>query len=493
MIKELPLDVVGSTKFGRYPKISSESTYNMVISDNALVAYSGYKNVLSFQNNGKSRAIFRSIPFNHLIIVIENKVFIVSTAIGFSQVGTLKTESGPVYIAENGIDQIVLVDETTNVYVYNHKNSTFSTVVTDGVNLKPLFRAIYVTFQDGYFIVADGFSNQFRLSKIDDGTIWPSDAPNIGVLQTDGDQPQAVVKFKRQLFIMGKTVTDIRHNVGNTLFPYQLDNSIAINYGVLSAETITADFDLLVWLAQNRKSGPTLVVSTGGQVKALANEEDGIQFFLNQLNNPEDSSAFLFQENGHIFYQITFRSDNVSLTYDFHTGKFYTLTDENLDAHIAQQAAFFNNKNYFIATNDTNLYEFSTNITTYDGKAIPRIRITSSFRDQSSERFIVPYINLTMESGLSTVEQKVLLSLSKDGANSFGNVFSKTLPNFGRRANRVRFFNLGSANDFTFKFQWWAGNASDDPISQPTGTLIQPNTTPTQRFTVIGATVGVLA
>ena len=44
--KQMPLNIVGSSVFGRYPKISIEKTYNMLISDNWMVNYPGYSKVI---------------------------------------------------------------------------------------------------------------------------------------------------------------------------------------------------------------------------------------------------------------------------------------------------------------------------------------------------------------------------------------------------------------------------------------------------------------
>ncbi|WP_438967268.1 hypothetical protein [Flavobacterium sp.] len=476
MRKEVLLDIVGSTRFGRYNKISIENTYNMIISDEALVPYSGYQKLFDFRPIGKGREIFRSVPYNHLISVIDDGVYTVSPALGVTQIGILNSSEGPVYITENGIDQIAIVDLTNNVYVFNHSANSFVVVPVP-------FVPNYITFQDGYFIASDSNSNQWRLSDPNDATSWPSNPENIGILETKGDRPRVVIEFRRQLFVMGQSVSEIWHDVGNTLFPYQRDNSLAINYGILSPETLAAEFDLLVWLGQNRSSGPTILISKGGNPFPLAT--DGIEFLLDQIQTPEDSSAFLFQENGHIFYQITFFSDNLSLTYDFNTHRFYTLTNENLDAHIAKRAAFFNNENYFISNKDAGLYRFGSNFTTYNSESIPRIRITKPYRTPDAERFIVNNLSITMEQGASYEVQKLLLSVSKDGDASFGNVLSKELNNYGNRRNRLRFWNLGAANDITFKFQFWSGNPFPPPPP------IQPVVDPTSRFVVIGGSMEV--
>ena len=40
--RQFPVNIVGSSIFGRYPKISIEKTYNMFMSDKFMVPYSGY-------------------------------------------------------------------------------------------------------------------------------------------------------------------------------------------------------------------------------------------------------------------------------------------------------------------------------------------------------------------------------------------------------------------------------------------------------------------
>ncbi len=41
--EEIPVKIVGSSIFGRYPFISAERTYNMFISDEALVNFASYE------------------------------------------------------------------------------------------------------------------------------------------------------------------------------------------------------------------------------------------------------------------------------------------------------------------------------------------------------------------------------------------------------------------------------------------------------------------
>lgn len=441
----MPLDIVGSTEFGRYPKISSEQTFNMIISDNCLISFDGYKAVASITQGGVGREIYTSSRYNYMVAVVDNGVYTISTALSVSKIGTLDTSAGNVFISENLGGQIAITDGL-NVYIFDYINGGFTKVVVD-------FLPGYITFQDTYFICADLKTNQWRLSGDNDGTSWPPDASHIGELQTKATNTVACVTLDRQLFVFGKTVCEPWYDVGYTLFPYQRTNYFSIDYGCLSPETISSAFGKLVWLGSNEKSGVSLMYTQGGQPIRISN--DGLDYVFNNLNAPEDSFGFLFRSNGHVFYQLTFKTDNLTFLFDFETNKFFTLTDHKLDHHIAKRITFFNNKYYFISFDDAKLYQMSPLFTDYDGKEIPRFRICKNIRLPSGDKFIINNINITMESGYSKLPQVIDLSISRDGGASYQNIVRNTLNPLGARKNIVNFYGLGMANDAVIKFGFW--------------------------------------
>src|SRR4051812_45411192 len=97
--KTVPFPIVGGTKFGRYPKISNEQTFNMMISDDCLVDYPGYTAVATMDGDF-GRGLERSTKYNHMIAVIGANVYTISPNLGISQIGTLETSTGDVFISE---------------------------------------------------------------------------------------------------------------------------------------------------------------------------------------------------------------------------------------------------------------------------------------------------------------------------------------------------------------------------------------------------------
>jgi hypothetical protein len=155
--------------------------------------------------------------------------------------------------------------------------------------------------------------------------------------------------------------------------------------------------ELVVWLAVNEQSGPIIVYSNGQLPQKITT--DGIDYLFSNLNAPQDSEAFLYRQDGHLFYHINFYTDNLSLFYDFNTNKFYNATDNRYNYYIAGDVAFFNNQYYFVTRNNANLYALDTIFTTYDGLVIPRERICAHVRLPSQDYFVANDAGFTIEQG----------------------------------------------------------------------------------------------
>lgn len=442
--KQFPLNIVGSSVFGRYPKISIEKTYNMFVSDNFMVPYSGYKLAITpdkLRNGGEGRAIFTSTKFGKLVVVIGANVFLVS--IKYSQssqkvivsqqifIGTLQTQTGVVYIAENNKPQIGISDGTA-FYLYDPKLPVnFQTIPLD-------FTPGYLTFHDTYFILAASNdtsynpprNNTWRLSGQNDGAVWKSGdgSASVGLLQTKPDNVKAVVRFPSRgnmILVMGSIVTESWFDTGAQLFPYQRNNQYNFDYGCMQPATVAYMDEIVVWLAQNEKSGPIIVYSDGGMPKKITT--DGIDYLFSTIQNPEDSQAFLYRQDGHLFYHINFYSDNLSFYYDFSTNKFYHACDQNLNYFIAAQVAYIDNQYYFITKNNGAIYAFDTQFTTYQDidnegniniHEIPRIRACSNVRTPDQEYHIINDIGFTIESGETDYQQQSLgkiILITQDG------------------------------------------------------------------------------
>jgi hypothetical protein len=449
--KQLPVSLVGGNGFGRYSAISQEQTFNMMVSDNFLVPFAGYKKILTIAEKGSGRGLFNSVRFDHLIAVIDNGVYILGSTLHAQRIGSLETFAGDVLIAENEKADIAICDHK-DIFIFNYRESTFKKASLD-------FIPSYITYHNGRFLSCDSERAEWRLCDEEDSLVWPADASHVGEFQTKADNPLAVIPLPGRgnaVFVMGSVVTECWTDIGMNLFPYQRASSFNIDYGCLNPATIASSDQFIVWLGANEKSGPVIMLSDGGSARQISTE--GINFKLSQLKNPSNAYGFLFKQDGHLLYVMTFPDDQLTYAYDFTTQLFFTLTNNNLGAHIAKQAVFYNNSYYFISFIDGHIYELNSRYTGGDEKEIPRIRITAPIRSPDRDFFIAEKLVLPIDPSNSQLLQRADLSLSKDGGISFGASISKTLNPTAHRQNRLIWWRLGRANDLTLQLRFWSSD-----------------------------------
>lgn len=475
-LQDVPLKLVGGNHFGRFSKISAEQTWNFIVSDNALVPYAGYKNILTQSPAAQGRGLYASSRGNIMLAVWGSNVYTINAAVNAASFrGTLATPSGDVFIAENNNGEIAITDGV-HIYVYNWSTDVFSVSTTGAVGAgqfavpTALTNPGYIAFQNGRLIVANNNSTNWYLSAPNNARSWPSTANSVGALQSKPDTVQAAVPTPgggNNLYLFGHNVIEQWQDVGAALFPYQRASTFNVDFGTVNASSIASMDRFVVWISSNENSGATLMVIEGNSANQIST--DGINYDLANLTNPSNCTGFLFRQDGHVIYQFTFPDDNLSFAYDFNTKEFFTVTDENLNYHIARQVVFFNNDYYFVSFRGGNLYDFGTEFTNFnygDGiiHEIPRLRVTPPLRLPSQAMFIIKEVGFTIENGQPntyttsngqvSASEAVDLSISRDGGESFGNSWRKEMNPTGKRQNRFRWQQCGQANDTTYQFRF---------------------------------------
>ncbi len=455
--EQLPLKIVGSSSFGDYPKISLEKTYNMFESDGFLVPYPGWHKVLELLASGiEGRGLFKSFRGNRMIAVVDSLVYDINANLGPLLVGTLETSGGEVFMDENLHQQICIVDGL-NMYIYNYGAPRSFTLQTGGdlVGPNPPLIPNYVSYHNTFFLIGNG-------NMTGDGAFWYAYAyssPTTIVehsqmsLETKPDTALAIKRIPGQganVLVIGGSVCEVWTQVGGlspegTAIDYQRNNSISIDEGCYSVSTIADDDEHIAWLGNNDSNLPSIMVMTGQQTKRIST--DGIDYFLQSLQHPEQSTGMIYRLNGHLFYHLTFynAADNTTLLYDFNTEKFYHSCDHNLNFHPARQIVHFNINSqfntavdnvpqniFFIAKNGGAIYQMSQQF--YDINEdinsdilagtdpnlryeMQRIRICPPIRFPTSAPFKINQLCFTIEMGvddLPAVQDCIVLMITED-------------------------------------------------------------------------------
>lgn len=482
--QKVPLQIVGSTKFGRTPKMSSEETYNMIISDGWFVPFGGYKAQIIGNQKGNGRAIYSSQNLSRLFFVVDNKVSYLGSGLALEFVGELATNSGDVFIAENNGNQIAISDKK-NIYIYEPgATPPFTTLTSTALGFVPG----NIVFQNERFITVDLSSNEWRLSEFpstdpahNGGLSWPNDPQHVGAVQQKAGKAMGVMPFPgegNKLVVYGQNVGEIWQDVGLALFPYQLNETSNFDYGLANTATLAGDGDRLCWVGVNENSGPAIMYSLG--TKDTRVSTDGIDERISEFLYPSDCFAFMLRLVGHLCYVVTWFKDNVTYLYDFNTDAFFTMCDENMNALVIKKVAYFDNQYWFVSIKDGSLYQLNSNFTSYDygngnTKEIPLIRVLPAFALEDSSAFIAHNPNFMIEQGnfnfqrppiQSTLQApyeysipRVDMTISVDGGENYSNAWPEEMQALGNRQSIFSWNDsLGRANDLTLQYRFHGFN-----------------------------------
>lgn len=519
----VPIQVVGSSTFGRYSKIGSGLTYNMFISDGWLVNFAGYKKTKSFITNdvGSGRGLFHSTRGNIVIAVINASVFQINANLSVALVGTLQTTTGEVFMDENLNNQICIADGQY-AYIYNYADAS-TPIPGNRVVPQTIVSSLlpnYVCFHNTFFLFGNANTNST-------GAAWYAYVFNqpTGVtaiveqtqlaLSTKPDFAVAVRRLPGQgnnVIVFGKTVCEIWTQIGG-IQNYRRNASSNIDYGCLSVSTIATCEQFTAWLAVNEDNSPIIMVYGAEGLRRIST--DGIDYLMDNLKVPQDSTALFYTQDGHLFYQLTFfnMQDNLSLVYDFNTEKFFNLSDHDGDFHPARKMVYFNGTPFFISLKNASLYSSDTNITVYNENLstnplewdpalvypIARTRVCETIRKPDTGRFVVNSFvfalgqgedeafqelsltagaedQLVLEDGSTFIisedgeilvsefssapnaliyRPRIDMAISKDSGTTWSNYVSRELNPIGKRKNIITYNNLGSANELNIKLRFW--------------------------------------
>lgn len=514
--EQVPINVTGSSVFGIYPKINLEKTVNMFISEDWLCNYAGYKLIRTIATSGEGRGLFHSVRGNFMLAVINNTVYYISSSLTAVPVSTtLDTTSGEVSMDENNAQQICIVDGSdAYIFHYTVTNPTIHTLTKQNLPGSPYFIIPnYVSFHNTFFLIGSALTSinpqlWYAFTRATDITISLGTTPaqRTFEISTKPDRALAVERLPgkgNNVLVLGQSVSEVWQQVGGTQ-NYSRATSYNIDYGCVSVNTIASNEDLVCWLGQNENNSPVILTSNGAQTNRIST--DGIDHLLESIEFPQDSTAFFYRQNGHLFYHLTFfnTADNLSLLYDFNTEQFYHASDENQNFYPARQVAYFDGNEYFVSLSDASLYQIGQQFITYKytlsssdpGEEIPRIRICRPLRKEDSSIFRVGMFTFWIEQGVNNWyntgntncdgflitentnqiivteggdpilsqqglcftdngRPRVDMSFSKTGNQTFSNIVGRELNQQAKFRNQIRWHRMGFANEFTIQLRFW--------------------------------------
>ena len=358
--------------------------------------------------------------------------------------GGLNTYQGPVWMEDNGT-QLMIVDGT---YGYILTGTTLSQITdTDFPTPSSL------TYQDGYFIVSKKDTGRFYISDSYNGTAW--DALDYATAEAYPDNLQVAISAHRELWLLGKESFEVWYNSGDATFPFERTPGAVNRLGCIAPHSAAQHRGTVVWLDNFRQ----VQASNGYQAEKISTEQ--IDFQISELTAVTDAISYIYSQEGHTFYVLTFPSCNKTFSYDFVTGVWHTRASGPFDLrHPANCYAYFEGMHIVGDYGSGKLYKYDLSTYDDDGVELRRVRAAHAVR---ADRKVVFHSSLEVEfeggMGLavdhpdidSGDDPQAMLQWSDDGGHTWSNEHWTDIGRIGKYKTRAIWRRLGSSRDRVYK------------------------------------------
>ena len=362
-------------------------------------------------------------------------------------IGAIGTTSGDVSMADDGT-YLVLVDGVKGYY-YNMVTPGALTMITDG-NFTTTPK--YVTWQDTYFAVSSGVTNQWQLSDNGDPAVWP--ALNINFTGTNSGSLQAIIADHSLLQIFGYQTAEFWQNTGGADFPYSSIPS-SQEFGLASAWSLFKYDNSLAGLFANKMGEVNISRMSGFRLQRLSNFE--LESIINGYTNTADCRGFAFMWGGHPMAQFNFPSADATWLYDGANKLWTQLKDNSGSRDWAEKFCNFLNQRVVSDYRNGKIYKIVENVYTNNGEILP-MEVTSK-HIWNDDKFVgIQQIQVDIQSGVGIAtgqgsDPQMMLLVSKDGGRSFSEVGWSSMGKIGEYTQRVIWRSLGGARDWVLRLR----------------------------------------
>lgn len=345
-------------------------------------------------NNEPCRGAYLVSSANGVFSVHGNTVYQVdSTGTSVSR-GTISTSTGPVYMADNGT-QLLIIAAGTNGYTLGISSGS-PTLISDGNFPTAPGRCAYL---DGYFIVPQLGSAVFYLSQLIDGADWTP--VQFASAEASPDYLVACVVTGRQLYNIGYRSIEVWYNTGDPSFPLERINGAYHQIGIVSGatydDTSIAELNGTIYFIGSADAGGAAIWAlNAGGIQRVSTPQ--IESMLLGYGSGIEWGGVAYNIDGQAFYEISSVAYGKTFLYNI-TSKAWSRLEVGGACHrisaVAAPSMFVGSGVLAFDRNNGNVYlmtplfnsENGTAIAPETGTAITRTRTFGPIQAGASRMF----------------------------------------------------------------------------------------------------------
>ena len=433
-----------------YPEMEGEGGKNVA----ALIGTPGTKEFTDLGTSGPVMGLHSDSQ--QAYAVSDNKFFTISPSGSVSQKGVIDSVEGApaerISMADNPF-QVMVVDGTKEGYIYTKSSGEFAKI-SDSVAGAAFPGGLNVAFQDGYFIVTKPETDEFYISALSNGKSW--DALDFASAEGFSDELVAVESDHRELWLFGEQTIEVWYNSGGSDFPFERIQGGFQETGCIATFSVAKMDNSIFWLGRDER-GDGIVYRANGYVPQRVSTH-AIEKAIQSYERKDDAFAYAYQQEGHLFYVLTFPTANATWVYDastnlWHERQYYDGMEDF--RHRSNCFCYLGGKLLVGDFLNGKIYEYDLDKYDDDGDTIKRIRDAYHVHNDRKRSTCFRY-DLDMEFGIGLnlgqgTDPQVSLSISKDGGHNYGNELWRTFGKIGQYDIRAVWYRLGVSRVWTMR------------------------------------------
>ena len=388
----------------------------------------------------------------NIFVVCGNTVYKINENKSATNLGKISTVPDRVQMTENR-SQVTILTESGRAF---YATTSDVNEITDS----DYQNSTSVTTLNGYSIFTKQDTDQFFISSLLDTTAY--DPLKFATAEGRSDILVNCTAHQNELWLFGERSIEIWYNSANPDFPFDRINGAFIEKGCAAKDSVASDETGIYWLGDDN-----VIYKAQGYLPAKISTH-AIEKAIESYAVTSDAFSFVYTQEGHKFYCLTFPTAKKTWVYSINNGLWHERESVNpntsqIESWRPNCHVFFAGKNLIGDPRTGIIYELDLDTYDEDGYLIQR-EATSATQFANFSRMNLNRFTLLMDTGVGIdgnaqgFEPQMMLQTSTDGGKTFGNEMWQPVGKIGSYDTEVYWTGLGHGRSLIVKI------AISDPV-----------------------------